>query len=381
MLDWITKRGCSPIGLDVGTSGVKMVQFSSAGAGASVIASGQYALPDELKPTDEEYRNVVIEGIRKLHESSPFRGRQVVAALPNRLIQFKNVRMPQMPPAEQANAVKWEAAERFQLNDAPAMVQHLSAGEVRHGEDVKDELILMASLRTDVDAYMNLLIEAGLAPAALEPIPVAVARCFARSLRREADQHIVRVCVEIGRSGSNVIILRGSRVMFFKPVEVGGAKINHAVAEHLDLSLADATELRRKLAASGDEITPETEQLFGSTRRENVRRAVFEAVRPIIGELANEVSLCLRYYSVTFRGQRPNQVMLAGGEAHDPTVLRVMNEQLEAEVAVADPLDGIDLSSNQVAIERRAGRTEWTVATGLALRPPATAAARLRGAA
>jgi len=381
VLDWMLNRGCSPIGLDIGSSSIKMVQLSNRTSGPSVIASGQYALPDELKPTDPDFRSVVMEGIGKLLESSPFRGRQTVAALPNRLLQFKNVRMPQMPPAEQANAVQWEAAERFALNDTPSIVQYLTAGEVRQGEEVKDELILMAAARQEIDQYTRLLIDAGLMPTTLEPLPVPVARSFARSMRREADRNEIRVCVDIGRSGSNVIILRGGRVMFFKPVEIGGTKINHAVAEHLDLSIADATELRRKLAAAGADGEPDTGQLFGSTRRENVRRAVFDAVRPIVGELATEVGLCLRYYSVTFRGQRPSQVMLTGGESHDPTVLDVMGEQLEAQVSIADPLDGIDLSSNQVAIERRGNRTEWAVATGLALRPPASAAARLRGAA
>jgi len=381
VLNWIWNRGCSPIGLDIGSSSIKMVQLSHPTSAASVIASGQFAMPDDLKPGDPDYRAAVVDGIGKLLESSPFRGRQVVAALPNRLLQFKNVRMPQMPAAERANAVKWEAAERFQLSDAPAIVQHLVAGEVRQGDEVQDELILMAATQQAIDDYTHLLIDAGLTPAALEPIPVPVARTFARSMRRESDRDQIRVCVEIGRAGSNVIILRGGRVVFFKPIDIGATRINNAVAEHLDLSASDATELRRKLAAAGEDGEPDTEHLFGSTRRENVRRAVFEAVRPVVGELATEVGLCLRYYSVTFRGQRPNRVLLAGGEAHDPTVLGLLQEQMEAEVAVADPLDGIDLSSQQVAIERRGGRTEWTVATGLALRPSAPATARLRGAA
>ena len=380
MLDWITQRGVTPIGLDIGSSSIKMVQFSTGGA-LSVIASGQYALPDDLTPRDEQYRAVVIEGIGKLLESSPFRGRQVVATVPNRMLQFKNIRLPQMPPADQAEAVQWEAVERFQLEDKQAVVQYLNAGEVRHGQDTKDEVILMAAMQQSIDDHTHMLVDAGLQLTALEPMPIAVARSFARLLRREADRNEVRVCVEIGRSGSNVIILRGSRVMFFKPVEIGGTQINNAVAEHLDLSVADATELRSKLAAAGDDEQCDTEQLFGSTRRENVRRAVFEAVRPIIGDLANEVGLCLRYYSVTFRGQRPNQVLLTGGESHDPTFQTLMGEQLEADVQMFDPLDGIDLSSDQVAIERRGRRTEWTVATGLALRPAASAAARLRGAA
>lgn len=381
MLDWIMSHGCSPIGLDVGTSSIKMVQLDVGGSKPSIIASGQYALPADAKPHGPEHKSVLIEGIRKLLDSSPFRGRHVVAGLPNAIMQFRNVRLPQMPPAEQADAVQWEAAERLQIKDTPTIVKYLSAGEVRQGEDVRDELILMAVAQQEVDARMHTLIEAGLTPVALEPAPLSIARCYARLYRRESDQTEVRVHLEVGRTASSVAILRGSRVMFYKTVAIGGRSIDQSVAEHLDLSLDDAPELRRKLIASEGGEAGEDDQLFGSTRRENVRRAVYEAVRPIVGELANEVALCLRYFAVTFRGKRPTHVFLSGGEAHDPTLLRVMREQLEATVELADPLDGVDLSSDQVAIERRGCRAQWTIATGLALRQPPSAAARLRGAA
>ncbi len=104
-----------------------------------------------------------------------------------------------------------------------------------------------------------------------------------------------------------------------------------------------------------------------------------EAIRTPVNELAKEIGLCLRYYSVTFRGGRPGQVELVGGEAAQPRLPELIAEQLEVDVALGKPLAGIELSSSQIAIERRGSQSEWAVAAGLALRR--VGSGRLRGVA
>lgn len=358
-----------------------MIQFARERAGElSVIASGHYVLPDDL--TDAQARReALIEGISHLLNSAPFHGRNVVASLPDALIQYKNVRLPQMPPDERPQAVRWEAAERFEL-DEDARVDFLAAGEVRQGEQVRDELILMAINGRDLRPHMEMLLAAHLKPIALEPVPVAICRCLARKVRRESDQQEVRVVVDIGLTASRVLILRSSRVVFYKSIEVGGQMLNLAVADRLELSVAEAAELRRKLRDQDQDRSQgeSAEPLFGSTRQEHVSRAVQDAVRPIVIDLAKEIGLCLRYYSVTFRGHRPEHLGLVGGEAYDSSIAKIISDQLEMKAAASSPLEGIDLSDDQVTLDRRKCLAEWAVAGGLAMRQ-GSGALGLRGAA
>ena len=55
-------------------------------------------------------------------------------------------------------------------------------------------------------------------------------------------------------------------------------------------------------------------------------------------DLTKEISLCLRYYSVTFRGQRPSRVRLMGGEAHDPQLVTMLSGALSISVEAGAPL-------------------------------------------
>lgn len=380
MLSWMNNN-LSPIGLDIGAGSIKMLQLRRVASGLSVIASGQFAPADDLPVDGPERQAAIVQGIGKLLEAGSFRGRRVVANLPSGTISYKNIRLPRMPDVELAQAVQWEAADRLSLGTEPAKVEYLSAGEVRHGEEIRDELIIMAVTENRLRQQIETLVEAGLEPIALEPAPVALARCLSRTSRRAADMKDVRVFTEVGRSVSSVLILRGNQVAFFKTIDIGGVSLNRAVTERLDLSPADACELRRKLSRADGTEGESDEPLFGSTRRENVRRAVFEATRPILNDLAKEIGLCLRYFSVTFRGARPATMELIGGEAYDAQIAEIFSDQLQMEVAVAQPLFGVDLSGEQLAIERRGTACEWGQALGLALRQPASAAQRMRGAA
>ena len=370
----------SMIGLDIGTYAVKMIQFVKQANGLAVSASGCYRFSEPLHADHDQRREMLIEACNKIRHSAPFHGDRVVSAIPCDRIIYKNIRLPQMPPDERAEAVKWEAIDRLGLDENEVTIHFVTTGEVHHGGEARDEVIIMAVHNDHVQAHMDTLLAAHLQPSAIETTPTALCRAYARTVRRGGDQESVRALVDIGAKTSNVLIMRGNRIMFYKPIEVGGETLTEAVAGHLDLSKQDAWEIRQKVAGVMGEDEGDA-ALFGSTRRENIERAVQESVRPCLTELAKEIGLCLRYYSVTFRGSRPEALSLVGGESNDQKFIDVLREELDMEVDVVSPLNGIDLSHSGSSIERRGSQSEWAVATGLAMRERPSAVYRLRGAA
>jgi type IV pilus assembly protein PilM len=168
-------------------------------------------------------------------------------------------------------------------------------------------------------------------------------------------------------------VARQGRVLFFKLIDLAGATFNQAVATRLNLSVSEAGELRRSLRQQGSgDAAPE--QLFGSSRRENIERAVAEATRGVAGDLAREIGLCLRYFSVTFRGRRPETVALDGGGADEPQLVKALAE--EANVT-AQPLTSLlRLESRNASCIAEDEQGHWAVALGLASRSNAAAARR-----
>ena len=82
--------------------------------------------------------------------------------------------------------------------------------------------------------------------------------------------------------------------------------------------------------------------------------------------------MCLRYYTVTFRGKRIERAILTGGGGYEKILLDVMQRQLTVDVEVAQPLRGFDMSNERANLnfygDRRGLLCEWAVAVGLSLK-------------
>ena len=85
-------------------------------------------------------------------------------------------------------------------------------------------------------------------------------------------------------------------------------------------------------------------------------------------ELVREVSLCVRYYTVTFRGNRIERVIVTGGGAYEGILLDTLKRQLGVEVETGQPLRGFDMADVQFDGCRRDLLCEWAVAVGLSLK-------------
>ena len=350
-----------PIGLDVGTTAVRVLQLGGGERDLSVVDASKFVIPLDVKDDAARRRKFVIDGIRRLVKERRFRGRDVVMALSACELAVRSIRMPRMPDEELVTAVNWEAQNKFPFDTATAVVQHLRAGEVRHGDQILDEIILFAAPRAEVDGKIQLARETGLHLVSLDAEPYTVFRGFERLLRRHEDEELVRVFSDIG-ADTTVVIARGRDIVFVKTIPIGGAVFNRAVADCLELAPAEAEALRRRLArrrAEGDDEGPEANR---------AARAVGDAIRPHLEDLANEVGLCLRYYGVTFRGPRPESILFTGGEAHDPSIPATLGDRLGMEIEVGDPFRGVRTDHLDPVLDRRGVRAEWATAFGLSLK-------------
>ena len=358
-----------PLGIDFGSHALKLMQLQrQGGSGASarytLVAAAEVPLPADLPSAGAPRTEALIRLLKQAVDAGGFQGRKCVTCLPAPLVQYKNLRLPPMPVSELDRAVQFEAQDRLQVDAKASLIQYFNAGEVRQGEDVRHEVILMAAPVAAIDQHVSVITGAGLDPVAIDVVPAALARSLGTAGGTEADGDI-DVIVDVGFAASKVLIVRQGRVGFYKQIDIGGRKLDEMVAKHLSLPLPDAAELRRKVQTSADAGGVE---LFGSTRRESVDRAIFEALRAAVGEMAREVGLCLRYYSVTFRGRRPDKALLVGGEAREPQLASLLAEGAGIGVETARPLQRV-LTANHAALGEGPGFGHWAVAAGLSMRP------------
>ena len=370
-----------PIGVDIAADAVRLLQLEAHGEAKSpslsVIAAAQTALAPEVAEMDLKGRTAAAaDAIRQMLRKTAFSSRHMVAALPVDIVHTKNLRLPPMPHEELQAAIEFEARNIFPFDPDDAVVQFLNAGEVRQGTDLRQEVIVLAVRNQDIDTYLCELHASGAIIESLEFQPSAIYRSVERFIRRRDDEQEVHVLVDVGPRRTQVMIGRGRDLSFYKSIDIGGHHLHESVARKLSISVVEAAALRRRLIEAAVPTSLENDSESDksvcllepeSDRRESVRQAVHDATRSTMEQLARELSLCLRYYSVTFRGQRPSRVRLIGGEAVDPQLHLILGAGLTVPVESGRPLHNVN-TSNMRPSDRRGYMSEWTVAFGLSLK-------------
>ncbi|RMD65760.1 MAG: hypothetical protein D6824_02050, partial [Planctomycetota bacterium] len=328
---------------------------SSADANAE---DGQFELP--------HWAQLVSNAVGVALNAGGFLGSRCTVALSEEFLRVRSVRQPKMAPDEAARAIRLEARDRLGFpEEAEVEVDWIEAGEVRQGEEIRDEVILVGAPTAALAAIAEALESAGLSATSLEPAFLAQARALGRTLRRAQDASTVRLIIDVGRRQTGVVVTKGTNVAFYKALDIGGEQLDEAAAKRLGASVETVADLRRQRMRSRPE-----------ERDPRVDRAMYEGIRPVMLQLAQEAALCLRYYSVTFFGQRPVEALLVGDEAREPGLVDAVAETLSVPTAVAKPLDGVALDHMGVDCDRRSELAEWTTATGAALRDLATGSQR-----
>ena len=348
-----------PIGVDIGHDSVKMLQLEVREDKLAVCASARQML-DASAPAGSNAADLIsapaAQAIRDLLGGGNFAGRSTVVALPRHIVHVKNLRLPPVPPGELASVIDFEARGVFPFDTQEARVEFLVAGEVRQGSDMRQEVVVLAARHADIDRFVEQLHRTGLVIDSLDVEPCALYRTVDRFVRRREDETEVHVLIDVGTRCTQVLIGKGRDVSFFKAIEIGGADFNMAVSRKLGITPVEARALRRRLQEQNEQASHDT-----------VRLAVTDSTRSVMESLTREISLCLRYHSVTFRGQRPLKVRVSGGEGGDEQLLAILHSVLGIPVEPARPLFSVDCAAMR-GFDRRKPSGDWTVAMGMALK-------------
>ncbi|MEM7227680.1 MAG: pilus assembly protein PilM [Planctomycetota bacterium] len=351
------------VGIDFSADRVRLLQLRQQAGSVRVVGAASHS-----RPVADDLGNLpdLTDWLRNVLASGGFAGRRCVVVLPRDAVRVQSVRLPQMSDVDTRQAVRWEASQRFGLDPDAMEIDYIVTGAQLQGNDPRQELLLVATPNEATMPLYRAIMDSGLKPIAAEASLTAIARGLSLRHRREADLDHVRAVVEIGRTGTTILILRGDQIAFCKQLDIAGRQFDASASEHLGIDLSAASEIRtaRMRAAArstaGETIDdPETD------------RAVYESIRPFIGNLTKEITLSLRYYGVTFRGQPPRTLVLTGTEALEPHLARMIEHSCKLPVTTDDENESLAELSAQ--IQRELNRSpgcppSWSAVIGASAR-------------
>ncbi len=250
-----------PIGIDVGSHSIRMLQFRRKGEQLSLRGACrvEIAPPGSAETAVGRLTGAIQQG---LSEGS-FAGKRAVLSLPPSLLHAKSVRLPQMPDSDLQQALQWEAKDRFGFEIGDGRIVWFRAGEVRRGTEIKDELLLFAAQGETLKLHLDAAAGAGLAVDGIDIAACAGYRGACRAGFEHSPMGESLALLDIGHSGSQFIITRNDQLVFYKHIEIGASTIDAAVVQKLGISQLEAAQMRSGLATS---------DTFGEGRHRRRRR-------------------------------------------------------------------------------------------------------------
>lgn len=334
------------LGLDIGSSEVKAIEFQRGGSGGLTItafASAAVHSPEELK-----------FAIKEVVRTGGFSTRRVVTSVSGRSVIVRYVTMLQMNSQDLQSAIRYEAdkyipfeVEEVQL-DCQILEDELGRDD---GDQAEMRVLLVAVKRTLIEEHFALLKECGLQPAVIDVDAFALGNAFeiraARTNReREYDDKVVAL-IDIGANKTNINIMRGATSYFTREVYLAGNDFTEAISRRLQIDPGEAEALK---------IDP----------RDRVGE-IEESILPTLDDLGNEIQLSFDYYENQF-DKEVEEVYISGGSAKLPGLARTFEGNFDKPIVFWDPLENLQVRPGVDEKALRTRSSQLAVTVGLASR-------------
>src|SRR5207244_52932 len=184
------------LGLDIGSSSVKLVQLKEAKRGYILDAFGVAPLPPEAI-VDGALMNstAIVDAIRQLLSQYKLKNREVAIGVSGHSVIIKKISMPRMTQEELEESIQWEAEQYipFDVKDVNIDTQILTGPNDDETQTGQMDVLLVAAKKDMINDYTTVVQEAGLLPVVVDVDAFAVQNMFSTNYDVPADGAVVLI--------------------------------------------------------------------------------------------------------------------------------------------------------------------------------------------
>lgn len=310
------------VGLDIGSSAVKVIALGARKAGGQRPILSQNIVP--LSPEqDTDASEAVKTAVGVIQPPM----RSVNLAVSGQWVIMRIIEMPILKPAEMKQALPFEAQRYLPFNIQDVIIDGVVLGPA---DANKTWVLVVACKKELIERRIDWVKRAGLEPALIDVDAVALANAYLAG--RSGRGGGTRALINIGAQLTNLVIFQGDIPYLVRDIPWGGEKLSRGVAEQTGMEAAAAAEALAKSPAAA-ELTA--------------------AMKVATESLVTELQLSFDYFENRF-GQPPEEVLVSGGVSQSASFIDVLKGHVTQTVGAWSPVAGLS--------------GQFAVAYGLALR-------------
>ena len=310
------------IGLDLGSSSIKMVEIKSAGRNFKMTNFGMSSIPDGLIDGGEIIDpKALSQIILALHKELGIKGKTVCTGMFGGAVIVKKISMPRIDPKLISEQIQWEAEQYipFDLSEVN-LDYHLLRSDDRNAETM--DLLLVAAKHDYIIRYFEAIEIAGLKCSIIDVNGFSLANCFEINYGIKNNETIA--LINIGAGVTNLVVIENGSVVFCRDIPIGGSVYNMEISRELAVSQQEAEDL--KIGFSQEDSSPDE------------LKNVVSATNDMICE---EVKDSFNFYKQSKSGSDVSSIFLSGGSVKVPNLVEAIAEATGISCQLMNPLQNI----------------------------------------
>ena len=331
------------IGIDVGSSAVRVVQLKKTANKPSLVAFGMAQLPKNIAQSDSRLdQQKVAHIIKQVVKSANVSTKNVVASLPGSAVFTTVVKLPPMNSRELPQAVRYQAEQNIPLKIEEVKIDWQV---IRENPTTKElAVMIVAATKSKVDRLVELFDMAELNVEYLETTSISTARALATP----TDPLVM--LVDIGEISTELTIVENGIVTHTRSLPSAGLALTRVIAKNLGLDEVQAEQFKRKFGLSQDKLEGQ----------------VFKTMKPVLNNVTDEIERSIKFYQEQYGGL-VQKIVLTGGGAYLMEIISYLKSIFNIEVVYGNAWANINYQPN-VADRLNQNSLEFACAVGLAMR-------------
>lgn len=337
------------VGLDIGTSAVKLVELDKIKNEYHLKNIGIAKLPrDTILNGTIIHGELLEQAIKNLFQHYKIRNKNAAISVSGHPVIIKKITTALMTEDELEQTLPFEAEQYipFSLEEVNLDFQIMGPCE---DKSKQMNVMLVAAKKALLNDYVSVLQNAGIKAAVVDIDVFALENMF--NLNYEPEEGATAVLVDVGASVTNINIVKNGVSQFTRNIFMGGNQITEEIQKHLSISYEEAEKLK-----CGEQI-------------EGVDPLVLdEILQKTLANIAAEIQRSLDFFTSSTYAEI-HHIYLSGGSSRVKGFEENLTKKINVPIEFINPFKAIKYNENMFDSEylKELAPTA-AVGVGLALR-------------
>ncbi|MBF0408272.1 MAG: type IV pilus assembly protein PilM [Candidatus Riflebacteria bacterium] len=346
------------LGIDIGTSAVKVVQLKKTPSGPELTGYAFAPIPPGAVEEGQIRDAASISGvIKEMLKTAKIKPDRTFASISGQNVIMRFTKLPIMTDEELEQTVRIEAEQYVPYAIDEVSITFAKLTELAEEEGGgKYSILLVVAQKELVESYLSVLKQSGISAEVIDVDTIAALNALENSINQTANSQEggeVVAIIDSGARTTNISVLKSGVLMFTRNIPIAGNNITQMLMNVMKQEFDQAENIK----ISEAEVT-----ISDSGGSE-----ISEVVKTTVEELASEIRRSFDYFKAQSREPLIHRIVLSGGSSNLNNFNTYLSNELGVDVYMGNPLEGLTVTAPDTESLYN-NLQQFTVAIGLALR-------------